>query len=70
MEETLSDQVASNLRAELSRRRISQETFAEMAGISRSSLNQRLNGRTVLDLAELEQFADLLGIEPAKLLND
>lgn len=67
---TLSGRVAANLRAELSRRSISQEKFADMAGISRSSLNQRLTGRTVLDLAELEQYADLLGIEPSKLLND
>lgn len=70
MEPTLSEQVAANLRAELARRHISQETFAEMAGISRSSLNQRLTGRTVLDLAELEKYAGLLQVDPVKLLND
>lgn len=70
MTDTLSGRVAANLRAELSRRSISQEKFAEMADVSRSSLNQRLTGRTVIDLAELEQYAGLLGVDPSKLLTD
>ena len=67
---TLSGRAAANLRAEIARRNLTQGDFAEKAGISRSALGNVLAGRTAIDLDRLAAFAEILGIEPAKLLND
>lgn len=66
---TLSGRVAANIRAELARKSFTQEQLATHLGVSRSSLNQRLGGRTALDLDEIEKIAKALGIEPARLLS-
>lgn len=70
MPDTLSGRVAANLRGELARRNLSHEEFADRAGISRQAITNRCLGRTPISLDELAQFAELLEIEPAKLLND
>lgn len=70
MTDTLSGRAAANLRAEIARRNLTQEEFADRAGISRNTLGNILAGRTVLDLDRLDTFARLLEIEPAKLIND
>lgn len=70
MTDTLSGRAAANLRGEIARRNMTQEEFAERAEISRNTLGNLLAGRTVIDLDRLERFAAVLGIEPAKLLND
>ena len=71
MEDTsLNARAAANLRGEIARRNHTQEEFADRARISRNTLGNILNGRTVIDLDRLELFAGLLDIEPAKLLND
>jgi transcriptional regulator with XRE-family HTH domain len=70
MTDTLSGRAAANLRAEIARRNLTQEEFADRAGISRNTLGNILAGRTVLDLDRLDNFARLLDIEPAKLIND
>lgn len=70
MADTLNSRAASNLRGEIARRNMTQEEFADKARISRNTLGNILNGRTVIDLDRLQVFAGLLDIEPAKLLND
>ena len=70
MPDTLSGRVAANLRAELARRGLTQETFADQAGVHRTTMTRMLNGATSLDLERLEQLARILEIEPAKLLAD
>ena len=70
MTDTLSGRAAANLRAEIARRNLTQEEFADKAGISRNTLGNILAGRTVLDLDRLDTFARLLEVEPAKLIND
>lgn len=75
MPDTLSGLVAANLRGELARQNITHEEFADMitvrgSTISRQAVTNRCLGRTPLTLDELALYADLLKIEPAKLLND
>lgn len=70
MPDTLSGRVAANLRAELARRGLTQEQFADRAGVHRTTMTRMLSGTTTLDLERLEQLAGLLELEPSKLLND
>lgn len=70
MTDTLNGRVAANLRGEISRRGLTQEQVAEQAGMSRNTLGNMLAGRTAIDIPRLERFAEILEIEPAKLLND
>jgi transcriptional regulator with XRE-family HTH domain len=70
MPDTLSGRVAANLRAELARRGLTQETFADQAGVHRTTMTRMLNGSTSMDLERLEQLARILEVEPSKLLND
>lgn len=70
MTDTLNSRAAANIRAELARRRITQEEFAERVGLGRSTLTQTLTGETRITLDRLELIATALDVEPAKLLND
>lgn len=70
MTDTLNGRAAANLRGQIARHNLTQEEFADRAGISRGTLGNLLAGRTVIDLDRLQKFSELLGIEPAKLLND
>lgn len=70
MTDTLTGRVAANLRGELARRQLTHEEFADRAGMTRQAMTNRLGNRTAISLEELETFARLLEVEPAKLLND
>lgn len=70
MTDTLNGRAATNLRAEIVRKGMTQEEFAEKANFTRATLGNILAGRTAIDLPRLELFAKLLEIEPSKLLND
>lgn len=66
----LNSRAAANLRAELARRQIKQEEFAQSIGMSRPTLTAILNGQTNITLSRLEVIAAALDLEPSKLLND
>jgi transcriptional regulator with XRE-family HTH domain len=70
MTDTLNGRVAANLRAELTRRSLTQEQFAEQARIGRTTMQALLAGRVGISLDRLDLFARLLSVEPSKLLND
>jgi len=70
MNDTLNSRTAANIRAELARRRITQEEFAERIGMGRTSVTAMLAGQTAITLPKLERIADVLEVEPSKLLND
>lgn len=70
MSDTLNSRTAANIRAELARRRITQEEFAERLGMGRTSVTAMLLGQTAITLPKLERIAELLELEPSKLLND
>lgn len=66
----LNSRTAANIRAELARKQIKQEQFAELVGMSRPRLTMLLNGQTNITLSRLEVIAAALEVEPSKLLND
>lgn len=68
--ETLNDRVATNIRAELTRRKLTQEEFAAKAKIGRTTMQALLAGRVGITINRLALFASILEVEPAKLLND
>jgi transcriptional regulator with XRE-family HTH domain len=70
MTDTLNGRAAANIRAELAKRRLTQESFAEACGMPRTVLTELLAERTRITLERLETIAGVLDIEPAKLLND
>ena len=70
MTDTLNSRAAANIRAELARRRITQEEFADKLRIGRTTLTTVLSGETKITLDRLESIAAALEVEPAKLLND
>lgn len=70
MTDSLNSRTAANIRAELARRRITQEEFAERIGMGRTSVTAMLLGQTAITLPKLERIAAVLDVEPSKLLND
>jgi len=68
MTEDISGTVGANVRAEMARRRITQDRVADLLGISQPQVSKRLNGDIAFDVVELDKLADLLGIPAATLL--
>jgi transcriptional regulator with XRE-family HTH domain len=68
MTATVSDRVASNVRAELARRRLSQQALAAALGVSQTHVSRRLVGKVAFDVEELHAVADFLGLRVAALL--
>ena len=68
MDDTLNSRTAANIRAELARRRITQEEFAATLGIGRTAVTAMLNGQTAITLDKLELVAAALGMDPRDLL--
>ena len=60
--------VASNILAEIARRRLSQRVVAEHLGVSQPSFSARMSGKTPLDVNELFAIADLLDVPIENLL--
>jgi transcriptional regulator with XRE-family HTH domain len=70
MTDTLNGRVAANIRAEMARRQINQETLAAATGLSRPALSDLLLNKTQITLTKLDAIAHALEVEPAKLIND
>lgn len=58
----LQEQVASEIRAYLARRRISASRAAEALGWSQAYISRRISGVTAFDVADLEALAELLDV--------
>lgn len=54
--------IAAVVRVELAKRRLSANSFAKVLGISQPSLSSKLRGDTKFSIAELEAFANELGL--------
>ena len=65
--ESLSEQVAGEIRAYLGRHRISQAELARRMHVSGPWLNYRLTGKQPIDLNDLEQISIALGVKPTDL---
>lgn len=66
---TLSGDVATYMRGELSRRKIKPAQFADQIGLSTSSVARWLNEEVAFKLDVLEAFAVGLGMTPAELID-
>lgn len=61
--------VTDNIRAELARRKKNQGDLAELLGITRQGISQRLNGQVQLRVGELQAIADYFGVPVTALLD-
>lgn len=67
-EQTRSERVAANVRAEMARHGYSQRQLAGELDIAQQNLSQRLNGRVPFDINELDRIAAVLGVELGALI--
>jgi transcriptional regulator with XRE-family HTH domain len=64
----LTETVAAEVRAQLGRKHMTAAELARRVGISAAAMSLRLNSRVPLDVAELEQIGEILGVPPARFL--
>jgi transcriptional regulator with XRE-family HTH domain len=60
--------VGANVRAEMARRRISQQQLANHLGVSQGAISKRLAGTVPFDVNEVGAIAELLGVHISDLL--
>jgi predicted transcriptional regulator len=68
MTQTLSGEVAANIRAELARQKVSQSQVAEVLGVSQAAVSRRLSGALPFELDEIAAVADLLNVRARDLI--
>lgn len=64
----LAARVAAEVRAEMARQRVTQETMAESLGWSQQKFSRRVTAEIAFDVAELERVAEILGVPLARFL--
>ena len=68
MGEEFTRRVAAEVRAELARQKVSQETLCTRIGMSQSTLSRRITGEYPFDTTELADIAQALGVPVARFL--
>lgn len=58
----------STLRAEMARKRVTQDDLAQAIGLSQPAIGRRMSGQVDWGLSELQVVADLLGMPLAALV--
>ena len=66
--ETVVERLASAVRAEMARKRITQGGLAAALGVSPAAVSRRLNGVVEFSVSELETVAHLVGLTAEALL--
>lgn len=61
------ERIAANVRAEMARRSISQQTIARQLGWTQAYASRRIRGRTPFDAGQLEQVAEIIGVPISEL---
>lgn len=69
MGEDFTERVAAEIRAEMGRQRMSQETLAGGVGISQQALSRRLLGQYPFNTTELAKAAEALKVPVGRLLS-
>lgn len=64
------EQIASAVRAEVARQRVSQQTIAAATGLTQSAVSRRMTGVIDFSATELRQIAELLEVPAATLLGE
>ncbi|WP_074348525.1 helix-turn-helix domain-containing protein [Mycobacteroides abscessus] len=67
---SFTQQVASNVRAEMARSRTTQQSLARKIATSQQSLSRRLSGNQPFDTDELGSIAKALGVKVDSLVAD
>jgi len=62
--------IAGNVRALKARRRVGDAELAQVTGLSRSALNDRLNARAKFQVEELQALAEYFEVTLEQLLSD
>jgi transcriptional regulator with XRE-family HTH domain len=70
MPASLSEYVASEIRAEKARRKFTVRSLATAAGLSTMTLQRRLTGEVPFDLVQLEAVAAAFGLSPLYFVVD
>lgn len=68
MTSSLSLNVASNVRAELARRGMSQKDLADALGLTQTAISNRVRGVIAFDVDELASVAQKLGVRVESLI--
>ena len=68
--ESLSTQVAANVRAEMARQRKRQADLGEVLGLTQGAVSKRMSGTVALDVDEVGKIAAFLGVPVSSLLAD
>ena len=68
MTEAHAKRVASAVRAEVARRKISQATLGEALGLSQMGVSRRINGAVEFSAAEILILSELLGVTVETLM--
>lgn len=68
MRDTLHEFVASEVRAEMARKRMSGAALARSLDVSPQWVSYRLSGQVPFDVAELARVAEVLGVEVSQFL--
>ena len=70
MQKTHAERVAASVRAEVARRKVTQQQLADLLGIHQMSVSRRLNGHTEFTASEIALVADFLGVPVATLIGE
>lgn len=68
MTKSVSVSVASNVRAELARRGLTQRELADKLGLTQTAISSRLRGIVAFDVDELAVVAETLGVRIESLM--
>lgn len=68
--ESLSTQVAANVRAEMARQRKRQADLGEVLGLTQGAVSKRMSGTVALDVDEVGKIARFLGVPVSALIED
>lgn len=66
--QTPSEGLLGEIRAQLARRQLHAQDLADACGIARSTMYRKLRGEVPLTVPELVRVADFLGVSPSTLL--
>ena len=66
---SLEDTLVTNIRVALAMKKMSQNALAKQMGITGGALSQKMRGTVTWTLQDLEKAGQLLGVEPAVLLD-
>lgn len=65
---SLTEAVATEVRAEMARRRITQSALADSLGRTQQYVSRRVSGEVAMDTTDIAEFAEHLRVSPRELL--